>query len=233
MFGKKSNASTASSAVSSAASSAASSSAAVNPLEMKLSGDNVPEKFQGKTVQELLTIQKDTETKRAHAEAEAKQWLRYVQEGNLEGPKKKEDEVDPADILDADAMKAINMITSKAVKPLVDALGGMQKQYLSDTREDFAKFEERADEVFAGMAAEHKFHPKYGYNFAFNLARAEAMDTKPKKTTLEPAPTKKGTTPPAEEPLNDEQKKYAKMMGLTEEKYKEFMTEKDPLGDQV
>jgi len=230
LFGnKKSNASTASSA---ASSSATSSSAAADPLSVKLAGDDVPEKFQGKTVQEVLTIYKDTEAKRVHAEAEARQWLRLMQESDTKSTTPKVKEIDPADILDVDALQAITALTNKAIAPLVGALGNMQKQYLRDTRDDFSQFEERADEVFGGMKPEHQFHPKYGYAFAFNLARAETMDTKQKKTTGAPAPTIKDIKGPKPEGLSEVQKKYAKMMGLSDEKYKEYMEEKNPLGDQ-
>lgn len=224
IFAKKGDGSTESSATSSSAESSAPS---VDVLAAQLDGETIPEKFRGKTVQELLQIYSDTDRKRTFAEQEAQQWRAIAESSGNTNQSQSQ-----SDYFDEDAAKAVSGEIQKAISPIVDAFGRMQKDYLRETRDDFNQFEKRTDEIFAGMKPEHKVHPDYGYTFAYRLARAEADDERvvqKKKAPPPPAPSTGGTSKKKDE-LTLLQKKHMEMMGMDEERYRKYMTVHDPLG---
>lgn len=209
--------------------------ASTDPMTTKLEGDNIPEKFRGKTVKEVLEIHATTEGAKTKAETEVAQWAAYVKDQQTAAQAAADDKTpkfNPLDHLSEEQARSVDMISASRVSPLLEAMGGLMKEVAKSNHPDWNEHEVRATKIYDNLAPAYKFHRDYGWNFAINFARAEAMKVKPpgpKPPTGGPSLT--GDTPgPKKLTLNEDQKKWAKIQGMTEEKYAEYLALQTPEG---
>lgn len=203
-----------------------------DPLAQKLEGDKVPEKYRGKTVEEILALTGVTETELMTAKKEIGQWHQYAEaeEAKLAGEKKKE-EYDPLEHMDEDTARAVSVLIANQTKPLTDAMDGMALDKVRQTRPDFSEFEERALKVYREMPFQHKYHPAYGLDFAYRFAKAEKEGGPPPPGPAPPAmgPSNTGGDPGAKEGALTKAELYiAEKMGMTPEEYTKHKTETSP-----
>lgn len=202
----------------------------VDFLSQKLDGENVPEKLRGKTVQEALEIAKLTEGELSKANQEIATWHKYyeaVKTREASGGEAPEDKKpDFLKHFDEEQAGAIVGLVNEVMKPVFDAVGGMQLSYVKAVRPDFETVEERAREIYKNFPLSYKMHPDYGYDFAYRFAKAEAEGGPPPQGPPVPhaGESQVGTPPtPAEEPLTPEQEEWRRRYNMSVEEYKKFM----------
>lgn len=195
-----------------------------DPLAVKLEGDKVPEKFRGKTMGEVLGLQGTTDANLTKAEQENAQWRAYFQLEKEKAAKPKEKEFNPLDHLEEKQAQAVLSIVDARNKPILDGLSSMMLEYAKSIRPDFKQFEVRSKQIYDSLLPEYKYHPDYGWDFAYRFAKAEAEGTPAPPSPAPPqlGPSATGTGPAPAKGLTDDQKLWAKRMGLTDEEFTKF-----------
>ncbi|MCW4026854.1 MAG: hypothetical protein NWE76_05180, partial [Candidatus Bathyarchaeota archaeon] len=145
-------------------------------FSQKLEGDDVPEKLRGKTIAEALTIVKGLEGELTKSGQEIATWHKYyeaVKTREEAGEKPEETKPDFLKHFDEDQAGAIVTLVDQYMKPVFDAVGGMQLSYVKASRPDFEAHEERARKIYENFPLAYKLHPDYGWDFAYRFAKAE------------------------------------------------------------
>jgi hypothetical protein len=221
-----------------AAAAQAAKQAVVDLATAKLEGDKVPEKFRGKTVAEVLKTYGDLEVHASKAIDTNKQWNEWYQKnkpvielaarqaqggdrrdtgaarqpGSVGGQK-----VNPFEVFEEPQIQALGDLFETAVTPLVGAITSIYKESVKSSRPDFHDYEERATQIFDNMPIQHRLDPKYGWAFAYNMAKAERMGTEPPPaapntvTTSGPGGV---TKPPEESEITDTELAFMKRFGI-------------------
>ena len=194
-----------------------------------LEGTDVPEKLKGKTVKEALEILKVTEGELTKATQEIGTWHKYyeaVKAKEAAGePKAEEQKPDFLKVFDEEQAGAIVQMMNQFMSPVFESVGGMQLSYVKAARPDFERFEERAREIYKNFPLNYKMDPKYGWDFAYRFAKAEAEGGPP---PAGPAPPHAGASQtgvpsgPKEEPLTPEEEAWRQRYNMTVEEYKKF-----------
>jgi len=195
-----------------------------DPLAVKLDGEKVPKKFRGKTLSEVLTHIDVTDSELTKTQQENAQWRAYFEAKEAEVAKPAEKPFNPLDHLDEKQAQAVLSIVDARNKPVLDGLSGMLLEYTKSIRPDFKQFEPRIKQIYASLLPEYKFNPEYGWDFAYRFAKAEAEGTPapPSPAPPVPGPSATGSAPAGKATLTEEQKLWAKRMGITEEEYAKF-----------
>jgi len=206
---------------------------ALPALEVKLEGEDVPEKLRGKTVSEALQMLAETEKTKSKIEAENAQWLQHFQASTAAATaaeQAKLPQFNPLDHFSEDQVTAVDAIVAARANPvlipIVTGLGEIMKEFTKSMRPDFEKHEPAATKYYEQMPLEHRLNPKYGWDWCYRMAVADAMGG-PKPPEAPPTPGPSSTeTPgaPAKYTLTPEQKHWAKLQGLSEDRYIALMT---------
>jgi hypothetical protein len=207
---------------------------------MKLEGDKIPEKFRGKTLPEVLASIKDLESSKTTAEQKVSQWnewyrkevlnkARAADEGDGGDGSSRGSSKDPRAAFEAHQVQALSELFDSAMAPIVNALSGIYKENVKTSRPDFDQFEGRAKEIFEQMPYTHKVDPAYGWNFAYNMARAEKMGKDPAPPPNTVAGGSGGAPTAANEPekLTPVEQLWAKRFKMSDEDYRKYGTPKE------
>ncbi len=206
-----------------------------NPLELKLEGDGIPEKLKGKTVQEALTMLTESEGELTKATTESKQWQTFFSK-QVGAPVTNPNDVtrqqqqqtpkyDPMQHLDEETAQAVGFIVGSQLNPIYEGLGAIFKEMTKSTRPDYDEHAERTEAIYKEMHPSYKFHPDYGFDYAYRLAKAEKMGPPKTEKLPQPGPSV-GPTPEPKGPLplTETEKYWADKQGLTVEEYRKFAT---------
>lgn len=207
---------------------------------MKLEGDKIPEKFRGKTLPEVLTAIKDLESSKTTAEQKVAQWNDWYRKEVLNKARATESEgdgddgsrgssKDPRTAFEAHQVQALSELFDTAMAPIVNALSGIYKENVKTSRPDFDQFEGRAKEIFEQMPYTHKVDPAYGWNFAYNMARAEKMGKEPAPPPNTVTGGSGGAPTASTEPekLTPVEELWAKRFKMSPEEYRKYGTPKE------
>ncbi len=221
-----------------------------NPLAVKLEGEGVPEKFQGKTLADVLKSYGEAEAAMLHAKTETGQWRQFAdqllaKQGQPQQQQQQQPTYNPLDDLDERSVKAVSHIAQNTVKdavdnvlaPIAEGVAAMQLEFVKATRPDFPDLEARAKEYYATMPLQARMNPAYGWDFAYRLAKAEAMG-KPSLIPQTPAPPVGGPTTgaapgPAPPQYDKDQIRYMEIVGMTPEQYEKYRKPQDIVGAQL
>ena len=203
-------------------------------------GNGVPDKLQGKSLDEVQRMYLEAEKARTKAEQERSQWQDFAAnklkalENRVTTPQpvqQQEPPMDPQKILsafDQEQLQALGFVLNNALNPIFDGLGSIQREIVKSRRPDYDKVKEKAEEYYQSMPPQFKFNPKYGMDFAYRLAKAEADDGgSPNSwamTPPSPGPSAEQVERRGPKPLNDDQKFAAKIFGMSDEQYRQYMT---------
>lgn len=220
----------------------------VNPLEAKLEGDAVPERFRGKTVADVMKSYGEAEDKMMKALNEAEQWRKFGEKSIMAATQQSQKPVDtfnPLEHLDENTAKAVTTIASGALEefnkavlvPVIEGISAMQLEFVKASRPDFSQHEKRAREYFESMPVHVRVNPAYGYDFAYRLAKAEAMGG-PSLIPATPAPpslgpSQGGTPAPAGPRFSEDQMKWMGLMGMSPEDYAKYAEPIDVVGEAM
>jgi len=213
----------------------------VDLMSQKLEGENIPEKYRGKTVAEFFTSMAELEGRATKSEQENAQWLAHFQ-GRAAAPKDygvtepapaPGGAVDPRQVWDKivetlgeEETQAVLAVLNLSSAPIVTQLSAITREIAKAQRGDWDKYERRIDEIYGNLHPEQRFHPEYGYTFAYNMAKAEAMGTE--KPPLPGTPTHVDSGAPSDKkeppPLTEEQDYWRRKMNMTVEQYRKYST---------
>jgi len=202
---------------------------APNPLEAVLEGEAVPEKFRGKKTRDVLQVARDLEAAKTQLEQEVSQWRMWAAQ-KLQALEQQAapPQAPPPPEMEPEALQAVQQVVQKTVNPILEGVGRMMKEYTKSVRPDFEQYEQKATMYYNALPPEYKVHPEYGWDFAYRLAKAEAMGVA--KPQTQPPPPAPSTTdiPPAKPSLSEEEKRVARIYGLSDEEYRKFSEVIDP-----
>jgi len=195
-----------------------------SPFNTPLEGEEVPEQFRGKTAKDILNSQMEAAKLMTRATQETAQWRDYALSLSA-GPGGTKTEVpeDAAPAFEKPQAEAIASIVGEAMKPVLQMVAQTQLDMAKEIYPDWDDFEARAIEIWNQMPGKARFDPKYGWGFAYRMAKAEKIEPGRRGAAMPPTPGASLTpTIPAKEPLDDEQLKIMKAMGMTEDAYRKF-----------
>lgn len=206
---------------------------APDPLSMKLDGEQIPEKFRGKTAAEILAAYGELEGALTDKSKLVSDWEKWYMKNHPT-------EADPGNggaggsgnpelPFDQKQIDLLGSMLNKALQPMQQALDNVFLENIKAVVPDFASHEKRAREIYDSMPAQFKYSPKHGWVFAYNMAKSEATGIP--KAAAPPPISGSGPSPaPGKEPdLTEEELNWAKKQNMTAEEYKKFQT---PLENQ-
>lgn len=194
-----------------------------DPMSVTFEGEGVPEKLRGKTVKEVLAMQAEAEKALGTANLELGQWRQDFHARQQAGQQPGKEKYDPFAHLDEETAKAVLTLHQMQLAPLTQGLSSVMFELVKGTRPDFDQVEKRVKEIYNQMDDYHKFDPRYGWDWAYKMAKTEVMP--PAAAPLpQPGPTTTPPMTPKAPELTPEQRKMAAAQGLTTEEYIKYLT---------
>lgn len=207
---------------------------ASNVMETKLSGDDIPKEYQGKTVKEVFELMAATQGRITKLEQENAQWAKAA---NTPAPKQQDpDAKDPVQQLWDDAVtefgeagaNIIAGIAGARLAPFLTGITAIHKVMAKDMYADYEEFEEDIDRIVQNMTPEQLADPNYSYYYAYKAAKLGKTDFAPKpKNDVPKHDEGDGGVPkkePKEQGLTPEQEKWRALQGLSKEEFLQYST---------